>query len=77
MYRESLLEPSTRTLQITPWDRRVLQLLATGRTRDDLAASLGISTPEMDTRLRELFAAIGAATEADAIAAAHRRGLVG
>jgi DNA-binding CsgD family transcriptional regulator len=63
-------------LQITPSDREALRLLATGYSKDDVAMGLGISTREMETRLTKLFAAMGAATQAEAIAAAQRRGLL-
>jgi DNA-binding CsgD family transcriptional regulator len=63
-------------LQITPSDREALRLLATGRSTGDVAAGLGISAVEMATQLRRLFAAMGAATQAEAIADAQRRGLL-
>jgi hypothetical protein len=41
-----------------------------------VAADLGVDTLECETLLRRLFAVMGAATQAEAIAAAHRRGLL-
>jgi DNA-binding CsgD family transcriptional regulator len=76
MYRQSQNESSVRALQITPWERQALRLLANGHTTSDIADVLGISTPETITLLTRLFAALGAATQVDAIAAAHRRGLL-
>jgi len=52
-----------------------LQLLADGHTRKELSRHLGASASEIDSLLEELFAAMGAATQAEAIAAAHKRGL--
>ena len=69
-------ESSGRALQITPRERRALQLLANGHTTDDVAAGLGITPCETETLLKGLFAAMGAATRVQAVAAAHRRGLL-
>jgi DNA-binding CsgD family transcriptional regulator len=63
-------------LRITPSERKALQLLAGGHTTSGVAAGLGISAPETETLLTALFAAMGAAGRAEAVAAAHRRGLL-
>jgi DNA-binding CsgD family transcriptional regulator len=76
MYTQWQRGSSGRALQITPWEREALRLLANGHTTSDVAVSLGISRPDTTTLLTRLFAAMGASTEADAIAAAHRRGLL-
>lgn len=76
MERQPLYEPPSQALLITPWDREALQLLAKGHTKDDVALGLGMSTLDVATQLTKLFAAMGAATEAEAVAAAHRRGLL-
>jgi DNA-binding CsgD family transcriptional regulator len=68
---------SSRALQITPCERQALQRLADGHTTEDVAADLGLSVLDTEALLEGLFAAIGAATQAEAIAAAHRRGLLG
>ena len=65
-----------RPLILTPWERQALQLLADGHTTADMAASLGVSAPECETLLAALFAVMGAATQAEAIADADRRGLL-
>src|SRR4030095_4716426 len=62
-------------LCITPWEKHALQLLADGHTRTELSRHLGASASEIDSLLEELFAAMGVATQAEAIAAAHKRGL--
>lgn len=70
------LERPVQVLQITPRERAALQLLANGDTPSDVAAGLGISTPEGEVLLKRLFAAMGATTQADAVASARRRGLL-
>jgi DNA-binding CsgD family transcriptional regulator len=64
-------------LCITPWERDALELLADGHTANELSRRFGISVSEIDSRLAELFAAMGAPTQREAIAAAHKRGLLG
>ena len=76
MRTHSQHESPGTTLQITPSERQALQLLANGHTATDAAVDLGISTLEIEIVLRRLFAAMGAATQAEAIAAANRRGLL-
>jgi DNA-binding CsgD family transcriptional regulator len=63
-------------LQITPSERHALQLLANGNTTNDVATGLGIGELETEVLLAKLFAELGAASQAQAIAAAHKRGLV-
>ena len=70
------LESPVRALQITPSERQALQLLANGRTRHEVAADLGIDAIEIEMVLTRLFVTMGADTQAEAIAAAHRRGLL-
>ena len=64
-------------LQITPRERGALQLLAGGHTRTELARALGMGMVEIEALLTGIFTALGAATQAEAIAAAQKRGLVG
>lgn len=64
------------TVQITPSERHALQLLANGHTTDDVAAGLGMGAIETEILLTRLFAALGVISEAEAVAAAHKRGLV-
>ena len=65
-----------RALRITPLERRALQMLASGRTTGDLATGLGITPLETETLLADLFSAMGASSRGQAVAAAHRRGLL-
>ena len=63
-------------LQITPRERRALQLLADGDTPTEVALRLGVSSFERDALLTKLFAAMGVTSRADAVAGARRRGLI-
>lgn len=63
-------------LQITPWERAALQLLANGKATDELAGRLGFSECELEAYLTTLFARMGAASRTEAIADAFRRGLL-
>lgn len=63
-------------LHITPWERSVLELLANGTEASEMAGRFGISESEVQRRLTTLLDRMGAATPADAIAAAFRRGLL-
>jgi DNA-binding CsgD family transcriptional regulator len=62
-------------LRITPRERNALQLLADGHMRNELSRRLGASGSEIDALLEELFAVMGVTTQAEAIAAAQKRGL--
>jgi DNA-binding NarL/FixJ family response regulator len=63
-------------LQITPWERTALQLLAEGTVSNGLAHHLGTSEGELEERLSTLFARMGVAGRGQAVAAAFRRGLL-
>jgi DNA-binding CsgD family transcriptional regulator len=63
-------------LQITPWERDALQLLADGKATSEIATYLGMRAPDFESGLTRLFAAMGAATQAEAIAGALKRGLL-
>jgi DNA-binding NarL/FixJ family response regulator len=63
-------------LQITPWERSVLQLLATGASTAEVAIGLGLPECELQNRLAALFHRMGAASRTDAVTAASRRGLI-
>jgi DNA-binding NarL/FixJ family response regulator len=53
-----------------------LQLLANGSAANEVATSLGIGVSEIDSVLTGLFAAMGVASRAEAIAEAQKRGLL-
>jgi DNA-binding NarL/FixJ family response regulator len=63
-------------IQITPWERSMLELLAIGRTTAQIAGNLGVSEHDVEQRLAVLFAKMGAGSRAEAVAAASRRGLL-
>jgi DNA-binding NarL/FixJ family response regulator len=63
-------------LHITPWERAALELLAAGTNTSDIASHLRIPESEIQLRLSMLFARMGAASPADAVSAAARRGLL-
>jgi DNA-binding NarL/FixJ family response regulator len=63
-------------LQITPWERDVLRLLANGKAKNEIATYLGMRARDFESGLTRLFAAMGAATQAEAIAGALKRGLL-
>jgi DNA-binding NarL/FixJ family response regulator len=63
-------------LHITPWERAVLQLLADGTATSTLADRVGTSEGDLEARLTTLFARMGVACRADAVAVAARRGLL-
>ena len=63
-------------LQITPWERSALELLATGTTTIGMASRLGVSEPEIELRLSSLFARMGASNPTEAVIVASRRGLL-
>ena len=52
-------------LKITPSERHALQLLANGYTTNNVATSLGIGAVETEVLLMRLFAALGAASQAE------------
>jgi DNA-binding CsgD family transcriptional regulator len=65
-----------RVLHITPWERSVLEQLATDAATLEIARRLGIDEREVESNLSTLFARMGVRTRAEAIAAAIRRGLL-
>ena len=69
-------EGTTLVLHITPSERAALQLLADGKAGNEIACGLGISEPAVEPHLSTLFARMGVASRAEAVAAALRRGLL-
>jgi DNA-binding CsgD family transcriptional regulator len=64
-------------LQITPNERAALQSLANGDEPEDVARSLALSEPQVETQLLlTLFSRMGVRTSREAVNAAARRGLV-
>jgi DNA-binding NarL/FixJ family response regulator len=63
-------------LQITPWERDALQLLATAAADVEIATVLHISEGAVNAYLARLFKKLGVASRSEAVMAATRRGLV-
>ena len=63
-------------LQITPWEREALRLLAAGVSDDEIAAVLRVSKGTVNSYLAYLFEKLGVTSRREAVMAATRRGLV-
>jgi DNA-binding NarL/FixJ family response regulator len=63
-------------IQITPWERLVLELLAAGSSPKQISQHFGVTEHETGLRLSRLFTKMGATSQAEAVAAASRRGLL-
>ena len=61
---------------LTSREAEVLQLVADGRTNDDVAEALGVSTKAIEMHLTHLYAKLGARNRTEAVVQAARRGLV-
>ncbi|WP_292811569.1 LuxR C-terminal-related transcriptional regulator [Microbacterium sp.] len=62
--------------RFTRADRELLQMLESGLSRGQIAANLYISINTVKTRLRLLYRKLNVGNAADAVVAAHRRGLL-
>ena len=60
---------------LTPRELEVLRLLVAGRSNPEIAAALFISPRTATTHVSHIFAKLGVATRAEAVAFAHRHGL--
>jgi DNA-binding NarL/FixJ family response regulator len=65
------------TYQPTPWERRLLQLLADGRTNQQIADHLHIAHLTALEDILELERKLGARNRANTIHIAWKRGLLG
>jgi DNA-binding CsgD family transcriptional regulator len=63
-------------LQITPMERFVLQLLASGHANEEIASRLVATEDHVEAHLADLFARLGASGRTHAVAIAARRGLL-
>ena len=63
-------------LQITPFERSVLQLLASGAETQALPHRLGLNEQAVEALLGSLYSRMGVTSRTEALAAAARRGLV-
>ena len=62
--------------QLSPRQQEILSSLTRGLTNEDIAKQLDISVPSVKTHLAALFAKIGAASRAEAVAIALRKHLL-
>jgi DNA-binding NarL/FixJ family response regulator len=61
---------------LSPRERQVLELVASGATNKEIAAVLGLGDETVKTLLARTFAKLGVRRRAEAVAAAHARGLL-
>lgn len=62
---------------LTPRERDVLSLVATGHANKQIATRLGITETTVKTHLKDIFTRLDAANRAEAVAKALRLGLLG
>jgi PAS domain S-box-containing protein len=62
--------------ELTPRQREILELIASGRSTVDIAKELTLSTETVRNHLRSLLRELGAHTRVEAIATAQRLGLL-
>jgi PAS domain S-box-containing protein len=62
--------------RLTPRQREILELLATGRSTSDIAEKLTLSTETVRNHVRSMFSELHVHTRLEAIAAARRLGLL-
>jgi DNA-binding NarL/FixJ family response regulator len=68
---------SAERVHLTAREQEVLTLLASGLDQKQIAAELVISEKTVATHIQRLLAKLGAHSRAQAVATAHRQGLVG
>lgn len=61
---------------LSPRERRVLDLLAEGRSNKEIARELGVSANTVKTHLANVYAKLGARRRTEAVAAARRGGMI-
>jgi DNA-binding NarL/FixJ family response regulator len=61
---------------LSPREREVLQLVASGATNRDVADALGVGTETIKTLMARTFAKLGASRRAEAVSEAHKQGLL-
>jgi DNA-binding NarL/FixJ family response regulator len=61
---------------LSPRERQVLELVASGATNREIAAALGLGGETVKTLLARIFAKLGVRKRAEAVSAAHARGLL-
>jgi PAS domain S-box-containing protein len=69
-------EPSARAPSLTERQNQVLQLLGEGASTDQIAAMLHLSRETVRNHIRHVLRAFGAHSRLEAVALAHRQGLL-
>jgi PAS domain S-box-containing protein len=67
---------SARAPRLTPRQDQVLQLLGEGASTDQIAAMLNLSRETVRNHIRHVLRALGAHSRLEAVALAHRQGLL-
>jgi DNA-binding CsgD family transcriptional regulator/tetratricopeptide (TPR) repeat protein len=70
------IRPAERDVLLTPRERDVLALLAEGRTNRQIGSTLFISEKTASVHVSNILGKLGASGRAEAVAIAHRRGLL-
>jgi DNA-binding NarL/FixJ family response regulator len=73
---EPATEAGPNATELTPREREVLALLASGLNQAAIAADLFISEKTVETHIQRILQKLGVHSRAQAVAAAHRDGLV-
>ncbi len=68
--------PARSPIALTPRQAEVLQLLADGASTADIAAELHLSNETVRNHVRHILRALGAHSRLEAVAIAHRQGLL-
>jgi len=68
--------PDNGTTPLSKREREVLSLVAAGATNSEIARELGIGEETVKTLLARAYAKLGVRRRAEAVAAAHERGLL-
>jgi PAS domain S-box-containing protein len=68
--------PAARSARLTPRQNEVLQLLAQGASTGDIAAALHLSKETVRNHVRQILRELGAHSRLEAVARAHRQGLL-
>jgi two-component system nitrate/nitrite response regulator NarL len=66
----------TQSPPLSPREREILDLLASGRSQREIATTLVISSKTVATHIQHVLSKLGVHSRAEAVAAAYRRGLV-
>ena len=72
---EPAAEPGPNATELTPREREVLALLASGLNQAAIAADLFISEKTVETHIQRILSKLGVHSRAEAVAVAHREGL--